>query len=180
MISTAAGTSITRFSQQVGIPLRTDTPHRRRTPAGDLPKAPWSAPVVDVTRPEVTMLSAEDPAWGHRQIWALQDLHHLNDTMLHRRVKRSMCRLSPSCSRLTMSTNDANSPRRDEQRSLIRRQHTTGRGHSTSPSCGRPPRGPRRSPMPPTTSPRTSSPGGSHPPRITTPLSSRSARAQHS
>ena len=92
MIRTEAGMSITRFSELVGMPRRTYTRHRRRLLAGDPPKGPWPAPVVDRIEPEVAKLAEEFPAWGHRKIWALHNLDHPKAAVSQASVERAMRR----------------------------------------------------------------------------------------
>ncbi len=71
MIRTGAGMPITRFAALIGVPRRTYQHRLAKHRAGDPPKGPWPAPVVDRIEPAVAKLAAEWPAWGHRKIWAM-------------------------------------------------------------------------------------------------------------
>ncbi len=71
MIRTDAGMPISRFAAVIGVPRRTYQYRLATQRAGDPPKGPWPAPVVDRIEPAVAKLAAEWPAWGHRKIWAM-------------------------------------------------------------------------------------------------------------
>ena len=71
MIRTEAGCSVSRFAELVGVPRRTYHARLARLRAGDPPKGPQPAPVVDRIEPAVAKLAAQYPAWGHRKIWAM-------------------------------------------------------------------------------------------------------------
>jgi transposase InsO family protein len=51
-----------------GIPRRSYTRWRAKAAAGNPPKGPWSAPVVDRIEPVAAKYAADWPAWGHRKI----------------------------------------------------------------------------------------------------------------
>jgi putative transposase len=53
------------------MPLRSYQYRLAKHQAGDPPKGPWPAPVVDRIEPQVAKLAGEWPAWGHRKIWAM-------------------------------------------------------------------------------------------------------------
>lgn len=94
MIRCEAGMSISRFSALIEVPRRTYTRRRRRHLAGDPPRGPWPAPVVDVIEPSVAKLAEEFPAWGHRKIWALHNLDHPEANVSQSSVRRAMARRS--------------------------------------------------------------------------------------
>ena len=71
MIRADAQMPVTRFADLIGVPRRTYHYRLARWRAGDPPKGPWPAPVVDRIEPDVAKLAAEWPAWGHRKIWAM-------------------------------------------------------------------------------------------------------------
>ncbi|WP_423917532.1 helix-turn-helix domain-containing protein [Candidatus Poriferisodalis sp.] len=71
VIRAEAGMPITRFAALIGVPRRTCQYRLATHRAGDPPKGPWPAPVVDRIEPAVAKLAAEWPAWGHRKIWAM-------------------------------------------------------------------------------------------------------------
>ena len=71
MIRTEAGCSVSRFAELVGVSRRTYHARLARHRAGDAPKGPWPAPVVDRIEPAVAKYAAEWPAWGHRKIAAI-------------------------------------------------------------------------------------------------------------
>lgn len=84
--------SISRFASLIGVPRRTYTRRRSRHLAGDPPRGPWPAPVVDVIEPSVAKLAEEFPAWGHRKIWALHNLDHPDEVVSQSSVRRAMAR----------------------------------------------------------------------------------------
>ncbi len=94
VIRTQAGMPITRFSQLVGMPRRTYTRRRSRWLAGDPPRGPWPAPVVDVIEPTVAKLAESWPAWGHRKIAAM---HQVQVRVDHNRIspRRPNLRIGP-------------------------------------------------------------------------------------
>ena len=51
MIRTDAGCSVSRFAELVGVPRRTYHARLARQRAGEVPKGPWLAPVVDRIEP---------------------------------------------------------------------------------------------------------------------------------
>ena len=71
MIRTEAGCSVSRFAELVGVSRRTYHARLARLRAGDAPKGPWPAPVVDRIEPAVAKYAAAWPAWGHRKIAAI-------------------------------------------------------------------------------------------------------------
>ena len=71
MIRSEAGCSVSRFAELVGVPRRTYDVCLARLRAGDPPKGPWPAPVVDRIEATVAKHAAEWPAWGHRKIAAI-------------------------------------------------------------------------------------------------------------
>ena len=71
MIRTDYGCSISRFAELVGVPRRTYHARLARLRAGEVPKGPWPAPVVDRIEATVAKYAAEWPAWGHRKIAAI-------------------------------------------------------------------------------------------------------------
>lgn len=71
MIRTDAGCSVSRFAELVGVPRRTYHARLARLRAGDPPKGPWPAPVVDRIEPEVAKHAEAWPAWGYRKIAAI-------------------------------------------------------------------------------------------------------------
>ena len=66
-----AGMPITRFAAVVGVPRRTYQYRLAKHRAGDPPKGPWSASVVNRLEPAVAKLATDWLAWGHRKIWAM-------------------------------------------------------------------------------------------------------------
>ncbi len=70
MIRTDSGCSISRFAELVGVPRRTHHARLARLRAGEVPKGPWPAPVVDRIEPTAAKYAAEWPAWGYRKIAA--------------------------------------------------------------------------------------------------------------
>lgn len=92
VIRTQAGMPITRFSQLIGMPRRTYTRRRSRWLAGDPPRGPWPAPVVDVIEPTVAKLAESWPAWGHRKIAAMHQLDHPDVPASPSSVERAMRR----------------------------------------------------------------------------------------
>ena len=71
MIRTDAGSSVSRFAELVGVPRRTYHARLARLRAGDPPKGPWPAPVVDRIEPDVAKYAEAWPAWGYRKIAAI-------------------------------------------------------------------------------------------------------------
>lgn len=63
-----AAMPVSRFCQLAGIPRRTYTRKLARLRAGDPPKGPWPAPVVDQIESAVAKYAGDWPAWGHRKI----------------------------------------------------------------------------------------------------------------
>ena len=71
MIRTDAGCSVSRFAELIGVPRRTYCARLARLRAGDPPKGPWPAPVVDRIEPDVAKYAEAWPAWGYRKIAAM-------------------------------------------------------------------------------------------------------------
>lgn len=97
MIRTEAGMPITRFTELIGVPRRTYQYRLAKHRAGDPPKGPWPAPVVDRIEPVVAKLAEEWPAWGHRKIWAMgrYDGHDLGSQSSVRRAMERRDLLQP-------------------------------------------------------------------------------------
>lgn len=91
MIRAEAGMPITRFAALIGVPRRTYQHRLAKHRAGDPPKGPWPAPVVDRIEPTVAKLAEEWPAWGHRKIWAM-GRHEGWDLGSASSVRRAMAR----------------------------------------------------------------------------------------
>ena len=91
MIRTDAGCSVSRFSELVGVPRRTYHARLARHRAGDPPKGPWPAPVVDRIEPDVAKYAVDWPAWGYRKIRAIAavDGHDVGSASS---VRRAMAR----------------------------------------------------------------------------------------
>ena len=71
MIRSDAACAVSRFAGLIGVSRRTYHSRLARHRAGDAPKGPWPAPVVDRIEATVEKLAAQFPAWGHRKIWAM-------------------------------------------------------------------------------------------------------------
>ncbi len=71
MIRTESGSSVSRFAELVGVPRRTFHARLARLRAGNPPKGPWPAPVVDRIEPDVAKYAEAWPAWGYRKIAAI-------------------------------------------------------------------------------------------------------------
>lgn len=71
MIRADASMTVTDFADLIGVPRRTYHYRLARHRAGEPPKGPWPAPVVDRIEPDVAKLAGQWPAWGHRKIWAM-------------------------------------------------------------------------------------------------------------
>ncbi len=68
MIRTEFGCSVSRFAELVGVPRRTCHGRLACLRAGDPPKGPWPAPVVDRIEPDAAEYAEEWSAWGYRKI----------------------------------------------------------------------------------------------------------------
>ena len=62
MIRTDAGCSVSRFAELIGVPRRTYCARLARLRAGNPPKGPWPAPVVDRIEPDVAKYAEAWPA----------------------------------------------------------------------------------------------------------------------
>ena len=91
MIRTESGCSVSRFAELVGVPRRTYHARLARHHAGDPPKGPWPAPVVDRIEPEVAKHAEAWPAWGYRKIAAIAAAEGC-DVGSPSSVKRAMAR----------------------------------------------------------------------------------------
>ena len=91
MIRAESGCSVSRFSGLIGVPRRTCCDRLARLPAGDPPKGPWPAPVVDRIEPDAAECAEEWPAWGYRKIAAIAAADGF-DTGSPSSVKRAMAR----------------------------------------------------------------------------------------
>jgi putative transposase len=91
MIRTEAQLTVSRFAELIGVPRRTYHYRLAKHRAGDPPKGPWPAPVVDRIEPQVAKYAGEWDAWGHRKIWALMrhDGHQVGSVSS---VRRAMAR----------------------------------------------------------------------------------------
>lgn len=166
--------TISSFARLIEVPRRTYTRRRARWLAGEPTKGPWPAPTVDRIEPTVAKLAAEFPAWGHRKIWALHHLDHPDEAVSQSSVRRAMAR------RDLLQPVDYQRERRElaKARRAAFVEPPTHRNQvwqldfsefeTTATASG-------RSPGAPTTSPSTSSPAGSRPPRCATTPSSRYA-----
>jgi hypothetical protein len=87
MIRVQAGMQTSRFTALIGVPERSWRRWQSRARAGDPPKGPWPAPVVEVIEPVAAKYATDWPAWGHRKVHALMtaDGHQASA-----RVKRAM------------------------------------------------------------------------------------------
>lgn len=83
--------SVSRFAELIGVPRRTYQYRLAKHRAGDPPKGPWPAPVVDRIEPVVAKYAQDWPAWGHRKIAAIAriDGHDIGSMSS---VKRAMAR----------------------------------------------------------------------------------------
>ena len=91
MIRAEAGCSISRFAELVGVSRRTYHARLARLRAGEVPKGPWPAPVVDRIEATVAKHAAEWPARGHRKIAAIAAAEGC-DVGSASSVKRAMAR----------------------------------------------------------------------------------------
>ncbi|MCY3584296.1 MAG: integrase core domain-containing protein [Acidimicrobiaceae bacterium] len=91
MIRAQAAMSVSRFAELIGVPRRTYQYRLAKHRAGDPPKGPWPAPVVDRIEPVVAKYAQDWPAWGHRKIAAIAriDGHDIGSMSS---VKRAMAR----------------------------------------------------------------------------------------
>ena len=71
MIRTDAECSVSRFAELIGVSRRTYCARLARLRAGNPPKGPWPAPVVDRIEPDVAKYAEAWPAWGYRKIAAI-------------------------------------------------------------------------------------------------------------
>lgn len=73
-----------------GIPERTYRRRLARLRAGDPPKGPWPAPVVDRIEELAAKYAQEWPAWGYRKIGALMraDGHQVTNSSVQRALRR--------------------------------------------------------------------------------------------
>jgi putative transposase len=85
-----AAMPISRFCALTGIPRRSYTRWRAKAAAGNPPKGPWPAPVVDVLEPVAAKYAADWPAWGHRKIaWLMAaDGHTASASSVERALRR--------------------------------------------------------------------------------------------
>jgi putative transposase len=85
-----AAMPISRFCALTGIPRRSYTRWRAKAAAGNPPKGPWPAPVVDVLEPVAAKYAADWPAWGHRKIaWLMAaDGHTASASSIERALRR--------------------------------------------------------------------------------------------
>ena len=90
MIREDAAMPISRFCALTGIPRRSYTRWRAKAAAGNPPKGPWPAPVVDVLEPVAAKYAADWPAWGHRKIaWLMAaDGHTASASSIERALRR--------------------------------------------------------------------------------------------
>jgi putative transposase len=81
---------VSRFCQLTGIPRRSYHRWQAKVRAGDRPKGPWPAPVLDVLEPLVAKYAADWPGWGHRKIWGLMrtDGHAVSVSTVQRAMRR--------------------------------------------------------------------------------------------
>lgn len=91
MIRLDAQLSISRFAELIEVPRRTYTYRLAKHRAGDPPKGPWPAPVVDRIEPTVAKYAQEWSAWGHRKIRAIAAADGI-DIGSEASVKRAMAR----------------------------------------------------------------------------------------
>lgn len=91
MIRAESGCSVSRFAGLIGVPRRTCHDRLARLRAGDPPKGPWPAPVVDRIEPDVAKYAEEWPAWGYRKIAAIAAADGF-DVGSPSSVKRAMAR----------------------------------------------------------------------------------------
>lgn len=91
MIRAESGCSVSRFSELIGVPRRTCCDRLARLRAGDPPKGPWPAPVVDRIEPDVARCAEEWPGWGYRKVAAVAAADGF-DVGSASSVKRAMAR----------------------------------------------------------------------------------------
>jgi transposase InsO family protein len=91
MIRTEAQLPISRFAELIDLPRRTYHHRLAKHRAGEPPKGPWPAPVVDRIEPLVAKYAGEWDAWGHRKIWALMR-HDGHQVGSQSSVRRAMAR----------------------------------------------------------------------------------------
>lgn len=86
----AAGLPVSRFAFLARIPERTYRRRLARLRAGDPPKGPWPAPVVDRIEELAAKYAQEWPAWGYRKIGALMraDGHEVTNSSVQRALRR--------------------------------------------------------------------------------------------
>jgi putative transposase len=131
VIGQDAAMPVLRFCELTGIARRTYTRWRAEAVAGQPPKGPWPAPVVDQIEPVAAKYAADWPAWGHRKIHWLMAADGVEASASS--VERAMRRRN-LLSRSATRANAANSQQRAKPRSPIRRPHRTRCGNWTSPS----------------------------------------------
>jgi putative transposase len=85
-----AAMPVSRFCVLTGIPRRTYQRWQAKARAGNSPKGPWPAPVVDVIEPVAAKYAADWPGWGHRKIWGLMraDGHQASASTVERAMRR--------------------------------------------------------------------------------------------
>jgi putative transposase len=85
-----AAMPISRFCALTGIPRRSYTRWRAKAAAGNPPKGPWPAPVVEALEPVAAKYAADWPAWGHRKIaWLMAaDGHTASASSIERALRR--------------------------------------------------------------------------------------------
>lgn len=90
MIREDAAMPVSRFTALLGIPRRTYTRWIAKARAGNPPKGPWPAPVVERVEPIVEKYAQAWPAWGHRKIHALMrvDGHEVSVSTVERAMRR--------------------------------------------------------------------------------------------
>ena len=96
MIRQDAAMPISRFCALTGIPRRSYTRWRAKAAAGNPPKGPWPAPVVEPLEPLAAKYAADWPAWGHRKIhWLMAADGHTASASSVERALRRRCLLQP-------------------------------------------------------------------------------------
>ena len=90
MIREDAAMPVSRFCTLTGIPRRSYTRWRAKAAAGNPPKGPWPAPVVEPLEPVAAKYAADWPAWGHRKIaWMMRaDGHEVSRSSVERALRR--------------------------------------------------------------------------------------------
>lgn len=90
MIRQDAAMPVSRFCALTGIPRRSYTRWRAKAAAGNPPKGPWPAPVVEPLEPVAAKYAGDWPAWGHRKIhWLMAaDGHTASASSVERALRR--------------------------------------------------------------------------------------------